>query len=105
MHGILSLTKEPKLEVAIPTEKAKNKEYNTENNSKGFFPINWKKPRNFNLINKNIVNNIMYVFSRADKSITGFFTSHKYGRNNVAAIAKCALLNILTASASNVPIS
>lgn len=59
MQGILRRTKEPKLEVAKPTENAKNKEKITENNNNGFSPSKAKKPKNFNLIiRKTVSNNI-----------------------------------------------
>ena len=59
MHGIFNRTNEPKLEVAKPTEKAKNKANRTENSNNGFSPIKLKKPITFNLINKKIVKIIM----------------------------------------------
>ena len=77
MHGIFNLTREPKLEVAIPTENAKNKENKVEKSSNGFFPIIVKKPKNLSLTNKKSVSNIIYVFSRADNNITGLRASHK----------------------------
>ena len=59
MQGIFNRTREPKLDVAIPTEKAKNNENETANKSKGSWRMNEKKPKNFKRTNKNIVNNMM----------------------------------------------
>ncbi len=47
MEGIFKRTNEPKLAIEIPTEKAKNKENNTLNNTKGFFQMMVKNPMNF----------------------------------------------------------
>lgn len=55
IQGILSLTKEPKFEVASPTEKAKKSENKTEKSNKGFSPIKAKNPRNLSLNNRNKV--------------------------------------------------
>ena len=77
IQGILSLTKDPKFEVASPTENAKKSENKTEKSNRGFSPIRAKKPRNLSFINKKRVRSNIYVFSKADKSITGFFASHK----------------------------
>ena len=50
-----NLTKEPKLATVNPTEKAKNKENNIENKSKGFCLIKTKKPNTFKRHNKKVV--------------------------------------------------
>ena len=52
IQGILSLTKEPKFEVASPTENAKKSENKTEKSNSGFSPISAKKPKNLSFINK-----------------------------------------------------
>ena len=59
MHGIFNRTNEPKLEVAKPTEKAKNKANRTENSNNGFSPIKLKKPKTFSFNNKNTVKSKM----------------------------------------------
>lgn len=53
--GSLKRTSEPKFATVSPTEKAKNIENNMQNKSIGFFLINEKNPRNFNLIRRNTV--------------------------------------------------
>ena len=47
----------------------------------------------------------MIVFSMAENNMVGLPTSHKYGRNNAAFIAKGILLTIPPKLGSNSPIS
>ena len=103
--GILNRTKDPKLATVKPTEKAKKIENKIEKSRREFLLIYLKNPKNLSLINRNMVKNSKYEFSKAEISMTAFLTSQSPGRKMPAKMACGAFKVTPPALASKSPIS